>query len=239
MKRRALELCAGLLLLGLTSGSALAASDVRDAFNDNFSGSDGVNSGAQSYAQTFKALHTGTVDEVILFMSCESNSNIVATVEGTSAGAPDGTDPLASSASSGVDTDSWYSFHPSYFITAGTQYAITFNIPEGCLAYAKGDAYADGQAFAGATGSWGVIDPAADFLFVVRVVPGAPAPTPTPTPTPTPAATPTAAVTVPPTSTGSGLPDDPGAMLWFVPIGLIACLGGLLTLIYRGQGRAA
>jgi hypothetical protein len=62
----------------------------------------------------------------------------------------------------------------------------------------------------------------------------APAVDPTPTPAPTP--TPRPATPPPTTSGGSGSANGPGPSIWFLPIGLIAALGGAL-LVNRQQRR--
>ena len=88
----------------------------------------------------------------------------------------------------------------------------------GCLKYS-----AEGPPLSGACAS-----------TAARITVAAAAPTPTPTPAPT------AAPTAPPTSTTSGSsPDGSGLMLWFLPIGLIAALGGLLALTTRTRRRIA
>jgi hypothetical protein len=199
------------LLLGLMPALAQGAVAVQDASNGS-AGSTGVNLGSPYHAQPFKAIHTGTVSSVELYLSCAGNSHVVVTVERTSGSpaAPDGYDPLASSGSAWVDgAANWFSF----------------SMP-----------YGDGQALGGFGSSWAALTPDSDFAFTVFVIPASDPGTPTATPT----ALPTRGPTAPPTSTRSGSSsNDTGAMLWFLPIGLVASLGGMLALGYRSKRRIA
>jgi uncharacterized repeat protein (TIGR01451 family) len=180
MKRPVFALCAGMLLLGLLPGFAQATADVQDASNGS-AGSTAVNDGVTAYGETFKALNTGTVDEVDLYVSCSSSGNVdVGIVRTTGSPAiPDAADPLASSNHLFVSGGAaWVSFHPSYAITAGNEYAVTFSFPSQCDAYATVGTYADGQAVEGSGLSWstppvGTLPANSDFAFSVLVVPAA------------------------------------------------------------------
>ena len=226
MKRRAFALCAGLLLLVLLPGLAGATAPVLDAWHGAGNGT-GVHT-SNYFAQTFKALHTGTLSEVELYVACPSNTSMLAvTVERTtgSPAKPDDTDALVSMDNSKWPhntTAAWVAFHPThwpdgggYRVTAGQVYAIFFTTAHSCLAYVTGNTYAAGEAWAGpGEGNWAIYKPKGDFAFRVYVVP-APKPTPTPKPTPKPITTPTPApaATSAPTSsaTASSSPSEPVA----------------------------
>lgn len=95
----------------------------------------------------------------------------------------------------------------------GTQGSAT---AEGCLTYPNEPSLVTPDA----------LDPGcADATASVAVL--APAPTPTAAPTP------------PPTSTAPGSSEGSGLIFWFVPIGLVAALGGLLAATTRGRRRIA
>jgi hypothetical protein len=92
MKRRGLALCAGLLLLGLLPGSALALATV-DQKNET-ANHDTSTSGIR-LAQTFKAGHTGSMTGVDLRLFTSSGTTVIALniqrLDGS--GHPDGTPP--------------------------------------------------------------------------------------------------------------------------------------------------
>ena len=93
---RALAVCVGLLLLGSLPGLAEATAPVLDAWH-GASGSIVVQAN-DFYAQTFKALHTGTLTEVDLYVSCTSTTQIVTTIYRTmgNPAMPDTAEPLSS-----------------------------------------------------------------------------------------------------------------------------------------------
>ena len=204
MKRRALAVCAGLLLLGSLPGLAEATAPVLDAWH-GASGSTVVQAN-DFYAQTFKALHTGTLTEVDLYVSCTSTTQIVTTIYRTmgNPAMPDTAEPLSSGGHAYYKgAAAWVATHPTYSVTAGNVYAITFPTGPACSAYVTGNTYGDGEALEGdGEGVWATYKPAGDFAFRTYVVPAVaatPTPTPAPTPTPTPAATPAPAAKSTPT----------------------------------------
>ena len=204
MKRRALAVCVGLLLLGSLPGLAEATAPVLDAWH-GASGSIVVQAN-DFYAQTFKALHTGTLTEVDLYVSCTSTTQIVTTIYRTmgNPAMPDTADPLSSGGHAYYKgAAAWVATHPTYSVTAGNVYAITFPTGPACSAYVTGNTYGDGEALEGdGEGVWATYKPAGDFAFRTYVVPAVaatPTPTPAPTPTPTPAATPAPAAKSTPT----------------------------------------
>ena len=204
MKRRALAVCVGLLLLGSLPGLAEATAPVLDAWH-GASGSIVVQAN-DFYAQTFKALHTGTLTEVDLYVSCTSTTQIVTTIYRTmgNPAMPDTAEPLSSGGHAYYKgAAAWVATHPTYSVTAGNVYAITFPTGPACSAYVTGNTYGDGEALEGdGEGVWATYKPAGDFAFRTYVVPAVaatPTPTPAPTPTPTPAATPAPAAKSTPT----------------------------------------
>lgn len=196
----------GLLLLGSLPGLAEATAPVLDAWH-GASGSTVVQAN-DFYAQTFKALHTGTLTEVDLYVSCTSTTQIVTTIYRTmgNPAMPDTADPLSSGGHAYYKgAAAWVATHPTYSVTAGNVYAITFPTGPACSAYVTGNTYGGGDALEGdGEGVWATYKPAGDFAFRTYVVPAVaatptPTPTPAPTPTPTPAATPAPAAKSTPT----------------------------------------
>jgi len=217
MKRRGLAFCAGLLLLGLLPGSALALATV-DQKNET-ANHDTTWSGIW-LAQTFKAGHTGSMTGVDLRLFTSSGTTVIALdiqrVDGS--GHPDGTTVVGTSLVVGT-TDNWvhFTFQPTS-VTAGQRYAIVFHAALSChVRYSDANAYPDGQALYRPSSDWlpSQLDPNRDFAFrtwmnlplPMTLLPSATPPaTPTAAATPTPAATPTAAATPAPVSTSSLAP---------------------------------
>jgi hypothetical protein len=129
MKRRALAVCAGLLLLGLMPGSALATSGVLDQSNPSTDTTCSERS-SSDLAQTFTADKSGTLTEVDLWMSWEGTgtATVTASIENTGSGAPVGP-ALATATATVTSTPAWVQFFPTPLvtITSGTAYAIVFN----------------------------------------------------------------------------------------------------------------
>lgn len=128
MKRHALALCAGILLLGMLPGSALAGSGgVLD--QSNASTETTCYGHADDLAQTFTAGKSGTLTEVDLWMSWDGTGTAAVTVsiENTSSGAPVGP-PLATATATVTSTPAWVQFFPTppLTITSLTAYAIVF-----------------------------------------------------------------------------------------------------------------
>ena len=126
MKRSALALCAGLLVLGLMPGSALATSGVLDQSN----ASTGLSAGTSGMlAQTFTAGKTGSLTEVDLYMEGDNAHAINVTIQATTGGLPNGTVLATSGFGTPPNVVAWVPFsissQPS--ITSGTMYAIVFS----------------------------------------------------------------------------------------------------------------
>ena len=169
MKRRALAVCAGMLLLGLLPGPALANVPSNLDQSNNPSGVISVSlpSGPPTtVAQTFTAGKSGLLSGVDLYLRRDPAGTINLSIEGTtSGGLPDGTDKVTSSASVPV-TDGWihFSFWSPLSVTAGTLYAIVFS-GVSTVAYASLDTYPGGQGLL-LSGSWTPFSsPAIDFAF--------------------------------------------------------------------------
>lgn len=132
VKRPVFALCAGLLLLGLLPGSALATSGVLDRSNPSTDFSPTCSGGAPDYplAQTFTADKSGTLTEVDLWMSWDGTgtATVIASIENTSLGKPVDP-PLATATATVTSTPAWVQFFPTPLvtITSGTAYAIVFN----------------------------------------------------------------------------------------------------------------
>ena len=169
MKRRALAVCAGMLLLGLLPGPALANVPSNLDRSNNPSGVISVSlpSGPPTtVAQTFTAGKSGLLSGVDLYLRMDPAGTVNLSIEGTtSGGLPDGTDKVTSSASVPV-TDGWihFSFWSPLSVTAGTLYAIVFS-GVSTVAYASLDTYPGGQGLL-LSGSWTPFSsPAIDFAF--------------------------------------------------------------------------
>lgn len=259
MNRRALALLAGLLLLALAPGPALAASVVDQKGEVENISWGGAN--LSSFAQTFTVGITGKLTSVDLRLSEDTAVSVTAHISALSGGSPRGTGLTSGSAS--VHFVAWYHFplSPSVTVTAGQTYGIVFSVGSTGTVYGStGDQYPGGQALIKGTGSWVPPQAGVDFEFrtyVEKAAPTpaptlAPTPAPTPTPTPTPEATPTptreptpadtATPTATPTLTASATPGslpDPGSGGPPLPIvggGIFAlglALGGVGVLVLQ------
>jgi hypothetical protein len=127
MRRRALALLSGILLLGLVPGSTLATVATKD--QSYTSVPESLGAGSINLAQTFTAGITGSLMSVDLWMNGDGAHPITVTIESTSGGLPTGT-VLATSESGTPPTGSggWtsFSFSAPYSQTALTTYAIVF-----------------------------------------------------------------------------------------------------------------
>jgi hypothetical protein len=158
MKRRALALCAGLLLLGLMPGSALAASGVLDQSNPSNESTAPCSGGAAEnpVAQTFTADKSGTLTEVDLWMfwGGSGTATVTASIENTSSGKP-ALPALATATATVTSTPAWVQFFPTPLvtITTGTAYAIVFTTGADvkvCMA----DSYTGAHAWAWDAPNW-------------------------------------------------------------------------------------
>ncbi len=169
MKRPALALSAGILLLALMPGTALAipAGDL-DQSNTSVTA---PNDTTSDLAQTFTAGKTGLLTSVQLYMN--GSGTISVQLEETAGGLPTG---FAVGYGSGTPTDSadWVSFSvfPPVPVTAGQTYAITFNTGETAAAWGSGDTYSAGQALMYSASAWGANSgEIQDFAFRTYVDP--------------------------------------------------------------------
>ena len=179
MKRQALALCAGLLLLGLLPGSALATTTPSYLDQSNTV----LNSTATGeLAQTFTAGHSGLLSRVDLWLASLNDpaggslSVSIYPTDGSGTPVTTGT-ALATSASASVAynavTGAWipFTFGSPYSVTAGTMYAIVFNAGGGANVWAtysqNSDAYTRGAAWGNGGSSWTSLQtpPVDDFAF--------------------------------------------------------------------------
>jgi hypothetical protein len=165
MKRHALALCAGLLLVGLLPGATLAivtpfyVDQSNTVLGDTISG---------ELAQTFTAGQSGPLNQVDLVLGSLNDpgggslSMSIFPTDGSGTPVTSGA-PLATSAIVSVPylpgAGAWtsFSFGSPYSVTAGTMYAIVFNAGGGANVWATGshsDAYARGAAWIHAGSSW-------------------------------------------------------------------------------------
>ena len=133
MKKRALALCTGILLLGMLPGSALAGSagvlDQSNPSTDTLT-TCSADGGTSDLAQVFTADKSGTLTEVDLWMGWDGTgtATLTASIENTSSGKPAGP-PLATATATVTSTAAWVQFFPAPLvnITSGTAYAVVFN----------------------------------------------------------------------------------------------------------------
>ncbi|HEY5486988.1 MAG TPA: hypothetical protein VIK06_05010 [Candidatus Limnocylindrales bacterium] len=143
-------------------------------------------------AQTFTAGKSGPLSGVDLWMDQDGSAAVTLSIEGTTAGQPDDT-VLATASAIPPGTGAWvdFTFSSPPSVTAGTIYAIVFNMPRyshicGAGTYASGHAWDYDSAWFSYGGDAG------EFAFQTYVdAAAAPEPTPTPSPSPTPGRVPT------------------------------------------------
>src|SRR5664280_2828207 len=167
MKRRALALCASLLLVGLVPGSTLAILNPTsnlDQWNDPAGLVHGA-SGAINWAQTFTAGGYGLLSGVDLYLSLGGGGSLTASIEATASGLPTG--PTLASASSTVAASAgWvhFSFPTPLSVVQDSVYAIVINPTAAGVWYGSTNTYPGGKAFeAGAP--WTPLSDPADFGF--------------------------------------------------------------------------
>jgi hypothetical protein len=176
VKRPALALSAGILLLALMPGSAMAnIPGVLDQSNTSIT----MNANAAvPLAQTFTAGKTGLMNDVQLYMAAASGSIYDAKIEATIAGLPDdstvlATNPLVSPSATAGWVD--FSFAPPAAVISGNTYAIVFNMSDlgaPSSVSGSGDTYSGGQALVYSGTSWiAVNDVFNDFAFQTYVDP--------------------------------------------------------------------
>ena len=142
MRFRALSLLAGVAVLALTAGGALAAADSQDQHQDAAA----FDAGDHGTAQTFKAGVSGQLDRVSLWGMTTGWTITVDLRDGGPTGTLLGTSSTATPATDGAWFDAIFS--PTVHVTAGSTYAIVLN-PSGAARIGgtcAADAYSDGQA---------------------------------------------------------------------------------------------
>ena len=151
MKRGALALCAGIVLLGLVPGSTLAV--VPSNLDQSNLGHGSSEGSAADFAQTFTTGRSGLLSGVDLWMN--GSGTATADIEAVSAGVPDST-PLVSASAAEPSSGQWvhFSFPAPLTVTSGAKYAIVFNTTSLGAAWGSPDDYSGGQAYLDNAGSW-------------------------------------------------------------------------------------
>jgi hypothetical protein len=175
VKRPALALSAGFLLLALLPGSTLASfGGVLDQSDTTVTA---IANSSSNLAQTFTAGKTGLLTNVQLYMASSSGSLNV-TVETTSSGLPSGVGVANSNPATPTTTAGWvdFSFPAPPAVTSGVMYAIVFNLSSlGGVPSADGttaDTYPGGQALVYSGSSWVSVNVNfSDFAFKTYVDP--------------------------------------------------------------------
>jgi hypothetical protein len=150
MKRRALALCVGLLLLCLTPGLTLAILVPSNLDQSNNVGPAQANDGGHTFAQTFTVGKTGLLSGIDLFLGSGGVVNVgIKAVDGS--GLPTGSE-LATGTATAPSIAGWvhFSLLVPLGVTSGQQYAIVF--VDGGPPYAYGsdngtDTYPAGVAY--------------------------------------------------------------------------------------------
>jgi cell division septation protein DedD len=225
MKRIALSVVSGLLLLGLAPALALASTFTVDQSNTTTDAFD-LNSAID--AQTFTAGMYGPLDSVELNLQVAvSSATVTVTLEGTAGSPPVPNGTILATKVLGVHTTTgnvWvqFIFSSPAVLNPGQVYALVILPTDNASIFGSdADLYSRGRALTFRNGAWAT-EPAsslggpADWAFKTEMGLAAATPTPTPPPTraptraptaaptsaatPTPAATPTATPTPTPTS---------------------------------------
>jgi Domain of unknown function (DUF4082) len=175
MKRPLFALCAGILLLGLLPGAALAGNPTPPSSAANL---DQWNNPEPTYndgalyplGQTFTVGETGMLSGVDLNMYVEATQIVTVDIYGLAAGLPTGSSLASSLVSLSTPGTRWvhFSFPTPLSVSKGAQYAIVFNTGENTSANASSDTYTGGQALWDDAG-WAVLSDPADFAFMTFV----------------------------------------------------------------------
>jgi hypothetical protein len=196
MKRAALALFGGLVLLGLLPGLATAA-----VMEDQSNGPGDPYTGGAPLAQTYTSGLTGSLVSVNLYLASngtETDTVALEHVDGSSL--PTGAALATASASvigTGLDNPAWhvFTFGSPANVTAGTKYALVMTPTITQWHGTVGDAYAGGAAWGFVGGNWlGFGSGLGDFSFVTFV--DAAASSPAPSVSTGPVATPTSCATI-------------------------------------------
>src|ERR1035437_3820682 len=151
MKRRALAICASLLLVALVPGSTLAIPSTSnlDQHNDHATplSSHFVGTGSD-LAQTFTAGKSGLLSGVDLYVNADPSVSLPVSIEATTSGLPTGS-ALASASSTVSSTAGWvhFSFTTPLSVVKDTVYAIVYNTSDGGAWFGSTDTYPGGQGF--------------------------------------------------------------------------------------------
>ena len=171
MKRRALAICASLLLVGLVPGSTLAISPTSNL--DQSAATGATSTGGSPMAQTFTAGRGGLLTGVDLSLAINGTTTVSVSLQGVhNVGGdmvPDGTVKATGSGSvtgASSSTPSWvhFSFSSEPTVASGTMYAIVFD-PGTAGAFGGADVYTGGAAWARPQLGWIPIANLSDFGF--------------------------------------------------------------------------
>jgi hypothetical protein len=211
MRRHVLAPMAGILMLALLPGSAMAltAGDI-----DQQSNLVGHSLGSSAdLAQTFTAGKTGALNDIELYFN--GSGTITVTIQTTSGGLPTGTVLATTTATPGSGTD-WldFVFASPASVTSGVMYAIVFNTGVAAAVWGTSttepDNYAAGQALSN-SGTWAASPSIGDFGFHTYVSVASTEGTP------------------PPTATGApGSSGEPVSLMMLLT-GFVAISGGALV----------
>jgi len=216
MRRHVLAPMAGLVLLALLPGSAMALTPGDLDQQSNLVGHSLGSSADQ--AQTFTAGKTGALDDVELYFN--GSGTITVTIQTTSGGLPTGT-VLATTTATPGSSPAWldFAFASPASVTSGVMYAIVFNTGVAAALWGTAntdpDNYAAGQALRD-SGTWVASNSIGDFGFRTYVGTAA-------------EGTPPSNVTAPPTATGAPGSSGEPASLVLLLAGFVAISGGALA----------
>jgi cell division septation protein DedD len=174
MKRRALALCASLLLLGLMPGATLAATPPSSAANlDQWNNPETGHFDSAGYllGQTFTVGKTGMLSGVGLNLYVGAAQIVTVDIYALNAsGLPTGSSLASTQASLSTLGTRWvhFSFPAPLSVTKNAQYAIVFNTGDWTAANGSSDTYAGGQAL-WHNGPWAALSDPADFAFMTFV----------------------------------------------------------------------
>jgi hypothetical protein len=205
MRRRALTLFTGILVLGLMPGPALAAGTV-DQSNE---GGNKSLCGPGTFAQTVTVGRTGKLTSVDLLLSDTIKAYTKVSIYGLDfTGKPIGLALAGYTAP--VTTARWYNVSlspPGVSFNAGSSFAIVFALTDTGCAVGSSGTYPGGQGLEVKSGSWANVKGDANLDFAFRTyVEAAPNPTAQPVPTPTPKPVVTAAPTKTPIPAATATP---------------------------------
>jgi hypothetical protein len=170
MKRRALAICASLLLVGLVPGSTLAIPTSNlDQYNDPAMSLNHYVGSESDLAQTFTAGKSGLLSGVDLYIRSENGSvSLPVSIEATASGLPTGS-ALKSASSTVSSPAGWvhFSFLTPLSVVKDTVYAIVFNTGGNGAWFGSTNTYPGGQAFIAGppTPPWNAEADPADFAF--------------------------------------------------------------------------